>query len=236
MHSAAFEAQQRLPVPPAPVSVGLRPHGQHADNGDKLAAAADWLLRAARDMLEPDRQSVEECLSLALARLQGGDGERDHAILMPADVVLGDGMPGDAGQANGPEKAALAKTGLAAWQVRRVTAYIDAHLASSIRNRDLAAAAKLSCGYFCQSFKDSFGCPPHSYIVRRRVDRAKELLETTTMPLSQIALDCGFSDQSHFSRIFRRVTGEAPRLWRHKHLIDGADPVDPPNVGGAEDR
>ncbi|WP_377805943.1 AraC family transcriptional regulator [Azospirillum sp. A29] len=226
MHSAAFETHQRFPVPPVPVSVGLRPHGQHADNGDKLAAAADWLLRVVRDMLEPDRQSVEECLSLALARLQGGDGELDRAIL----------MPDDAGHANGPEKAALAKTGLAAWQVRRVTAYIDTHLASSIRNRDLAAAAKLSCGYFCQSFKDSFGCPPHSYIVRRRVDRAKELLETTTMPLSQIALDCGFSDQSHFSRIFRRVTGEVPRVWRHKHLIDGADPVDAPNVGGAEDR
>ncbi|HYF89563.1 AraC family transcriptional regulator [Azospirillum sp.] len=157
-------------------------------------------------MLAPDRQSVEHCLSLALARLQRAGGEHRH------DRDASD---------DGGQKAELAKAGLAAWQVRRVTAYIDAHLASSIRNRDLAAAAKLSCGYFCQAFKDSFGCPPHSYIVRRRMERAKELLETTTTPLSQIALDCGFSDQSHFSRIFRRVAGEAPRLWRHKHRIDG---------------
>lgn len=202
-------ASGTLRIPPtlaAPASIG-----QVRDDGDRLTAAADWLLRVANDMLAPDRQSVEHCLSLALARLQRVGGEHRHDRDAPDD---------------GDRKAELAKTelakaGLAAWQVRRVTAYIDAHLAGSIRNRDLAAAAKLSCGYFCQAFKDSFGCPPHAYIVRRRVERAKELLETTTTPLSQIALDCGFSDQSHFSRIFRRVAGEAPRLWRHKHRIDG---------------
>ncbi|MFP5514699.1 MAG: helix-turn-helix transcriptional regulator [Alphaproteobacteria bacterium] len=202
MDMAASETLRRLPALAAPASVR-----QAVDDGDRLTAAADWLLRVANDMLAPDRQSVEHCLSLALSRLQraGGEHRRDRDV------------PDDAGQ-----KTRLAKAGLAAWQMRRVTAHIDAHLASSIRNRDLAAAAKLSCGYFCQAFKDSFGCPPHAYIVRRRVERAKELLEATSTPLSQIALDCGFSDQSHFSRIFRRVAGEAPRLWRHKYRIDGA--------------
>jgi len=203
MHSAAFETQQRRPA-----AIGLR-----SEDGDRLAAAADWLLQAAHDMLAPDRQSVEECLSLALARLQGSDACQDRA----------GPMSDDAGPEAGSGRSGPAKSGLAAWQMRRVTAYIDAHLAGSIRNRDLAAAAKLSCGYFCQSFKDSFGCPPHSYILRRRVARARELLETTVTPLSQIALDCGFADQSHFSRIFRRVTGEAPRQWRQKHRIDDAD-------------
>lgn len=201
MDFAASETLRRLPALAVPASVG-----QPRDDGDRLTAAADWLLRVANDMLAPDRESVEYCLSLALARLQRAGGEHRH------DRDASD---------DGGRKAELAKAGLAAWQVRRVTAYIDDHIASSIRNRDLAAAAKLSCGYFCQAFKDSFGCPPHAYIVRRRVERAKELLETTTTPLSQIALDCGFSDQSHFSRLFRRVAGEAPRLWRHKHRIDG---------------
>jgi len=217
MRSAAFETLLRRQALLVPAAIGQHPVGWHVgDDGDRLAVAADWLLRAAHDMLAPDRQSVEDCLSLALARLQGTDGGRDHAIL----------VPDDAASAAGAGKSLPAKSGLAAWQMRRVTAHIDAHLAGSIRNRDLAAAAKLSCGYFCQSFKDSFGCPPHSYIMRRRVERAKELLETTTMPLSQIALDCGFSDQSHFSRIFRRVTGEVPRLWRHKRRIDEADRAD----------
>ncbi|PGH55519.1 AraC family transcriptional regulator [Azospirillum palustre] len=222
MHSAAFETPQRRPALPVPAAIGQQPVGQQADgDGDRLAAAADWLLRAAHDMLAPDRQSVEDCLSLALARLQGSDGGRDRAVLVPDDAGRDDtGLAAESGK-SGP-----AKSGLAAWQMRRVTAYIDTHLAGSIRNRDLAAAAKLSCGYFCQSFKDSFGCPPHSYILRRRVERAKELLETSITPLSQIALDCGFSDQSHFSRIFRRATGEAPRLWRHKHRIDDADRAD----------
>ncbi|PWC40013.1 hypothetical protein TSO352_06845 [Azospirillum sp. TSO35-2] len=185
---------------PVPASVGWV-----SADGDRLTAAADWLLRVASDMLAPDRQSVEDCLSLALARLQRVGSDRGPAVE----------VPDDAGR----------RIGLAVWQVRRVTAHIDAHLADTIRNRDLAAAVKLSCGYFCQAFKESFGCPPHAYIVRRRVERAKELLETTSTPLSQIALDCGFSDQSHFSRIFRRVAGEAPRLWRHKHRIDGSAPV-----------
>lgn len=206
MEMAASETLRLPSALAAPASVG-----QAWDDGDRLTAAADWLLRVANDMLAPDRQSVEHCLSLALARLQHAGGEHRH----DRDAL------GDVGRKAEPAKTELAKAGLAAWQVRRVTAYIDDHLASSIRNRDLAAAAKLSCGYFCQAFKDSFGCPPHAYIVRRRVERAKELLETTTTPLSQIALDCGFSDQSHFSRIFRRVAGEVPRLWRHKRLIDG---------------
>ncbi|WP_049976240.1 helix-turn-helix transcriptional regulator [Azospirillum sp. B506] len=201
MDLAASETLRFLPALAAPASVV-----QARDDDDRLAAAADWLLRVANDMLAPDRQSVEHCLSLALARLQRTGDEHRQASDTPDE---------------GGQKAEPSKAGLAAWQARRVVAYIDDHLASSIRNRDLAAAAKLSCGYFCQAFKDSFGCPPHAYIVRRRVERAKELLESTTTPLSQIALDCGFSDQSHFSRIFRRVAGEAPRLWRHKHLIDG---------------
>lgn len=206
MELAASETLRRLPASAAPVSAGPVSIGPAPDDGDRLTAAADWLLRVANDMLAPDRQSVEHCLSLALARLQRAGCDQSQAE--------------DAADPVG-EKSGVAKAGLAAWQVRRVTAYIDAHLAGSIRNRDLASAVKLSCGYFCQAFKDSFGCPPHAYIVRRRVERAKDLLETTTTPLSQIALDCGFSDQSHFSRIFRRVAGEAPRLWRHKHRIDG---------------
>ncbi|MBY6263696.1 AraC family transcriptional regulator [Azospirillum sp. 412522] len=213
MGLAASEMPRLLPAPPLPTFFARRP-----EDGDRLTAAADRLLRMANDMLAPDRQSVEDCLSLALARLQRAGGDPDEA-----------GQPG--GRTDG-----MAKAGLAAWQMRRVTAYIDTHLAGSIRNRDLAAAAKLSCGYFCQSFKDSFGCPPHAYIVRRRVERAKGLLETTDTPLSQIALDCGFSDQSHFSRIFRRVAGEAPRLWRHKHRMDGGPATGDPMDGDAEGR
>lgn len=199
MDPAVFETLRIVPALSAPASLRRAP-----DDGDRLTVAADWLLRVASDLLAPDRQSVQDCLSLALTRLQRASSE-----------------PGTSNQA---DQGTGHKTGLAAWQVRRVTAHIDAHLAGSIRNRDLAAAAKLNCGYFCQAFKDSFGSPPHAYIVHRRVERAKSLLEGTDMALSQIALDCGFSDQSHFSRIFRSIAGENPRLWRHKRRLDGPAP------------
>lgn len=199
MEPAVFETLRIVPALPVPASVRRAP-----DDGDRLTVAADWLLQVAGDLLAPDRQSVQDCLSLALTRLQRASG--------------GPGLPIHAAEGAGR------KAGLAAWQVRRVTAHIDVHLAGSIRNRDLAAAVKLSCGYFCQAFKESFGSPPHAYIVRRRVERAKTLLEGTDMALSQIALDCGFSDQSHFSRIFRRIAGENPWLWRHKRRLDAPVP------------
>ncbi|MBP2302631.1 helix-turn-helix transcriptional regulator [Azospirillum picis] len=206
MELALSETPPRLPSALAgQASVSWMPEDGMPEEANRLSAAVDRLLRVASDMLASDNQSIADCLSLALARLQrpGGDPGTD---------------------AKAPEEAGR-KTGLAAWQVRRVVSHVDAHLAGTIRNRDLAAAAKLSCGYFCQAFKDSFGCPPHAYIMRRRVERAKELLETTGTPLSQIALDCGFSDQSHFSRIFRRIAGEVPRLWRHKRQMDGLEPA-----------
>lgn len=179
---------------------------------DRVSAVAERLLEVASHSLERDRKSVEECLALALARLQTIVAEPPVAALeRPAAVE--ESPPSENNTASGG-------TGLAAWQIRRVTLYIDAHLASPVKNKDLAAAAKLSCGYFCQAFKDSFGHPPHAYIMRRRVARAKEMLEGTTKPLCQIALDCGFSDQSHFSRIFRRIAGENPRMWRRKHQLE----------------
>ncbi|WP_367571972.1 helix-turn-helix transcriptional regulator [Pseudorhizobium pelagicum] len=64
------------------------------------------------------------------------------------------------------------------------------------------------------AFRVSFGTSPHDYICRRRIDQAKHLMITTETPLSEIALDCGFADQSHLSRVFRRLTGHTPAAWR----------------------
>lgn len=178
---------------------------------DRVSAVAERLLEVASHSLERDRKSVEECLALALARLQ---------TVVEEPPVAARERSAAPEQSTPSENTGTGGTGLAAWQIRRVTLHIDAHLASPIRNKDLAAAAKLSCGYFCQAFKDSFGHPPHAYIMRQRVARAKEMLEGTNKALCQIALDCGFSDQSHFSRIFRRIAGENPRLWRRKHQLE----------------
>jgi AraC family transcriptional regulator len=104
--------------------------------------------------------------------------------------------------------------GLAPWQIRRVTEYIEEHLASSIRLQDLAGIARLSHSHFCRAFKESLGHPAHAYVMRRRVQRAQGLMLTTPESLSQIAALCGMADQAHFCKLFRRLVGESPNAWR----------------------
>ena len=104
--------------------------------------------------------------------------------------------------------------GLAPWQIRRVTDYIEEHLASTIRLQDLAGIARLSHSHFCRAFKESLGHPAHAYVMRRRVHRAQGLMLTTPESLSQIAALCGMADQAHFCKLFRRLVGESPNAWR----------------------
>lgn len=113
-----------------------------------------------------------------------------------------------------------AKGGLAPWQVRKVIAHIEANLDTSIRSSELAAIARLSPCHFSRVFRDSFGCSPLEYVMRRRVEHAQGLMLSTDAPLCQIALDCGMADQAHFSRLFRRYVGETPRSWRRARIAE----------------
>ena len=107
---------------------------------------------------------------------------------------------------------------LAPWQVRRVSAYVEAKLDMPIRSSELAAVARLSPCHFSRVFRNSFGCSPLEYVTRRRMEHAQGLMLSTDAPLSQIALDCGLADQAHFSRLFRRCVGETPRAWRRARV------------------
>ena len=104
--------------------------------------------------------------------------------------------------------------GLAPWQVRKVSAYIEAHLDSTVGTPDLAGLVKLSIFHFCRAFRASFGESPHTYVMRRRVECAQGLMLQTNSPLAQIAIECGLSDQAHLSKSFRRFVGESPGAWR----------------------
>jgi AraC family transcriptional regulator len=104
--------------------------------------------------------------------------------------------------------------GLSPWQVRKVASYVEAHLDQPIRNEDLALIARLTPSHFGRVFRNSFGEPPHEYVIRRRVERAQGLMLSTDASLSAIALDCGLADQAHLSRLFRRLVGATPASWR----------------------
>lgn len=97
----------------------------------------------------------------------------------------------------------------------RVCEYIDAHLHDEIMLVDLADTAGWSVRHFSRVFRQSTGQTPHNFIVRRRIDRAKDLLKARSLPLAEIALTCGFADQSHFTTAFRKVTGLTPLRWRN---------------------
>lgn len=112
-----------------------------------------------------------------------------------------------------PEKQATTG-GLAPWQVKKVKQYIDERISHGIPLDELAEQVRLSTSYFSAAFKSTFGVPPHNYVVFCRVEHAKQRMLTSNAPLCEIALDCGLADQSHLSRVFRRVTGTTPSAWR----------------------
>jgi AraC-like DNA-binding protein len=108
--------------------------------------------------------------------------------------------------------------GLAPWQAHKVAEFIDASLDSKIRLQDCAKQTRLSASHFSRAFKATFGTPVAYYIRRRRVERARRLMLLSSMPLSQVALATGFSDQAHYCRVFRDVMGISPNVWRRKHM------------------
>ena len=115
---------------------------------------------------------------------------------------------------------APARGGLARWQIDKIERHIDSNLDEPIQVAELAEIAQLSAGYFSNAFKVSFGQSPHAFIVSCRLARAKELMTSSRLSLCAIALNCGFSDQAHLCRQFRRANGASPNAWRRSQSLD----------------
>jgi AraC family transcriptional regulator len=118
-----------------------------------------------------------------------------------------------------PEEEAVAsgRGAIAPWQARCIQGYIAANLHRTIRVMDLVRVMQFSPNRFDRVFKENFGCTPHRYVMRRRIERAQSLLLMTNDPLSQIAAECGFVNQSHLGNLFRKIVGETPGKWRRIH-------------------
>ena len=100
-------------------------------------------------------------------------------------------------------------------RLRAVVAYIEEHLGGSPTLEQLAAVARLSAYHFARQFKAATGLPPHQYLIARRVERARQLLQPgTDLSLAEVAARAGFSDQSQFTHHFKRVVGVTPGQFR----------------------
>jgi AraC-like DNA-binding protein len=115
---------------------------------------------------------------------------------------------------NGNAAVGIASGGLTPRTLQRVRDHIEAHLAVHIELEALADIAGLSLWHFARAFKQSVGMPPHHYLMRRRLERAQELLTESNLSLAQIAVQTGFDDHSHFSRRYRQFFGVMPNRFR----------------------
>jgi len=148
-------------------------------------------LARAMLLLESDHEAVRKCLTDA-ATLLGSEARK----------------PGMS------SAHAFRPGGLMRWQARRVLVHIESNLGSKMAVHELAQLVGLSVSHFSKAFTRSFRFPPMKYVATRRVERAKFLMTSTSKQLSAIALACGFADQSHLTRCFRRIVGTSPGIWR----------------------
>jgi AraC family transcriptional regulator len=105
-------------------------------------------------------------------------------------------------------------------KLRAVVEYVEEHLDTGPTLEQMAAVARLNPYYLARQFKRATGLPPHQYLIMRRIERAKKLLQTGgDVSLAEVAAHAGFSDQSQFCQHFKRLTGVTPGQFRMRARI-----------------
>jgi AraC family transcriptional regulator len=112
---------------------------------------------------------------------------------------------------------------LSARKLRLVKDYIDAGLATKLTLEDIASSIHMSAYHFARTFKATTGETPHAYVTRNRIERARELLRTSSSPISAVARRVGFGSKSHFAATFFRLTGISPHLFRGATRREASD-------------
>jgi AraC family transcriptional regulator len=107
-----------------------------------------------------------------------------------------------------------ARGGLTPWQERRAREILHANIKRGVALKEVARECGLSVGYFSHAFRRTLGVAPHKWLIEQRVVLSKEKLRDAGLSLSDVAAECGFSDQSHLARHFQRIVGVSPGAWR----------------------
>jgi AraC family transcriptional regulator len=104
--------------------------------------------------------------------------------------------------------------GLATWQVKRAKEILTANLDGRVLLKEVASECQLSVSHFSRAFSRTTGTAPHKWLLSHRIEVAKEKLRDGRLSLLDVALACGFADQSHLTRVFTRIVGVSPGAWR----------------------
>ena len=134
-------------------------------------------------------------------------------------------LPGIEANREGREEPFLRvahRAGLPEYRLKRVLDYVGDNLASDLSVSQLAAVVGMSPHYFAELFRKSMGCTPHRYVVLQRIERAKQCLRESGRSVTDVGLDAGFRNPSHFARVFRQIVGSSPSLFRSLR-IDGTE-------------
>ena len=121
--------------------------------------------------------------------------------------------------------AAQSRGGLSPWQMRRATELLEAHLDGNIALQQVAAACELSVSHFARAFSKTFRKPPYKWLTELRVEKARGLMINSRLPFAEIAIQCGFADQSALNRSFKRIHGVTPGVWRRRTTRRDSDPA-----------
>jgi len=165
-------------------------------------------------MIFSNRLALEDYAVARLARLAASACEDCDE----RDIVYGDSLLlalAAAAKARLREETPALRGGLPPRMLRQVTGYLMDNIDAEVRVETLASMAGLSSAYFSRAFRDSTGLPPHRWMMKARVDKASALLlSDRTRAIADIALEVGFCDQAHFTRVFNAHVGAPPRAWR----------------------
>lgn len=167
---------------------------------------------SATSLLPASLSNAISLLDQAATAMSGDVPLARDRISAARDILLGRAI-----KTHRPNVAKMTGGGLAPWQTKRVIAHIEAHIEETIANDELAELINVSTRHFTRAFRQTFGTTPHAYVLARRVELAAEMMAGSEEKLAVIAAACGFHDQSHLNRIFRRVKGVTPAVWRRRY-------------------
>jgi len=183
----------------------------HAINSEYLLEtpvkeAIEHLLKSVNSALEQDRQRAWDHMHRAARLLKLDQSQLPSLAWAPdAETVL----------------PVFVSGGLTRWQIRRLIEHIDTHLEiRPLHASELAALIGYSPSHLYRAFRRSLGESPRTFVMQRRVAKAQRLMRDPDLPLCQIAIDCGFADQSHFNRVFFRIVRQNPGAWRRAQATE----------------